>query len=397
MSEAVPRWNCAVAAHLNHLRQTHLFRARSIVIPIDATHVQSNGRRLVNFSSNNYLGLTHHPKVVAAAASALARDGFGSGAAPLITGYSRAHHCAEQAIARWKGSETAVLFPSGYQANLAAIQTIAAIGKLSQGVRFLVDKLAHASLIDAIRGSGEMFRVFPHNGIAKLARLLDDAPADQLQVVVTESIFSMDGDAADLAAIAKLKDQHGFFLLLDEAHATGVYGPAGAGLAAEMSLRDMVDVSVITLSKALGGIGGAVCTSEIFRDAIMNHGRGYLFSTAIPACVAAAGEAAVQVLHEEPGRQMRVRALARRVREEIAALRFAVPAGDSPIIPIILGSEQSALTAAAQLLEAGMLVMPVRPPTVARGSSRLRVTLSSEHTDEEVDQLIGAIRNLAGS
>ena len=193
-----------------------------------------------------------------------------------------------QAIAAWKGTEAAILLPSGYQANLAAIQTLAAIGKLTGGARFLVDKLTHASLIDAIRGSGEPFRIFPHNHMAKLKRLLQESDKAALQVVVTESIFSMDGDAADLRAIAELKLEHEFFLLLDEAHATGVYGPAGAGLAAEYGLRQIVDVSILTLSKALGGIGGAVCGSAVFCEALVNYGRAYLFSTGVPAAVAAA-------------------------------------------------------------------------------------------------------------
>src|SRR6185437_11498642 len=243
------RWDQEIREDLDRLNSRHLLRQRRIIRPIDATHCELDGRTLVNFSSNNYLGLSHHPAVTAAAAQAIARDGLGSAAAPLISGYTAVHESAEGTIAKWKGSEAAVFLPSGYQANLAAVQTVAAIGNLSGGVRFLVDKLAHASLIDAIRGSGEEFRVFPHNHMAKLKRLLETAEQGQLQVVVTESIFSMDGDAADLKAIAELKKQHAFFLLLDEAHATGVYGPAGAGLAAEMNLHESVDVSILTLSK----------------------------------------------------------------------------------------------------------------------------------------------------
>ena len=237
----------------------------------------------------------------------LHKSGFGSGAAPLISGYGAVHESAENAIARWKKTESAILLPSGYQANLAAIQTCAAIGNLGGGVRFLVDKLAHASLIDAIRSTGETIRIFPHRHVAKLRRLLDEAEEGQLQVVVTESIFSMDGDAADLAAICELRKQYGFLLLLDEAHATGVYGQAGAGLADELGLHQCIDVSILTLSKALGGIGGAVCASKNFCDAMMNYGRAYLFSTGVPPSVAAAAEAAIQVLIDEPGRQARLR------------------------------------------------------------------------------------------
>lgn len=387
-------WETLALTEMSRLRDSHLARSRRVIQPLDAVHALWQGRRVVNFCSNNYLGLTHHSRILDAARSAVEREGFGSAAAPLITGYGPAHAACEEAIAKWKGAQSAVLLPSGYQANHAAIQTIAAIGRLAGGVRFLVDKLAHASLIDAIRATGEPFRVYPHHRMAKLRRLLEQSTDEALQVVVTESIFSMDGDAADLREIAALKRAHPFLLLVDEAHASGVYGPAGAGLAAELELRDAVDVSVITLSKALGGIGGAVCGSEVFREMLINHARAYLFSTAPPASTAAAAQAAIEVLREEPCRQQRVRALARQVRQALADTRLAIPRGDSPIIPIIVGEEEAALKAADQLLERGLLTVAVRPPTVAKGASRLRITLSSEHNDEEVRQLLDAIREL---
>jgi 8-amino-7-oxononanoate synthase len=285
-----------------------------------------------------------------------------------------------------------VLFPSGYQANHAAIQTAAYVGKLHGGVRFLVDKLAHASLIDAIRGSGQEFRVFPHNNFDKLQRLLNEQAAAQLQVVVSESIFSMDGDAADLRALAELKRRHEFLLLLDEAHASGVYGPNGEGLAAELGVADAVDVGVLTFSKALGCVGAAVCGSELFCQALVNHARAYLFSTSIPPMVAAAADAAIRVIQEEPSRRQRLRESSRHIRARIAEMGVKMPAGDSPIIPIILGDESAALDAARWMQEQGLLVGAVRPPTVARGSSRLRITLSSEHTDEQIQQLLAAVR-----
>jgi 8-amino-7-oxononanoate synthase len=370
----------------------HLLRRRRSVRVLDAAHLEIDGRRYVNFASNNYLGLTHHPKVVAAAREAIGNGGFGSGAAPLITGYTDRHAAAERAIAEWKGTEDAVLLASGYHANHAAIGALAAANQKGSGVRFLVDKLAHASLLDAVQASGAAFRIFPHNGTAKLSRLLADAPADQVQVVVTESIFSMDGDAADLVALAELKRKHRFVLLLDEAHGSGVYGPRGAGYAAELELRDSVDLSIVTLSKALGAIGGAVCGSRLGCEAIVNFGRAYLFSTSLPPSAAAAAIAAIDVMGEEPERQARLRALARRVRAELGAAGLEIPPGDSPIVPIVLGSEAAALGAADRLRDLGMLVVAIRPPTVKRGSSRLRVTLCCEHSDGEVTTLVEAIR-----
>jgi 8-amino-7-oxononanoate synthase len=209
--------------------------------------------------------------------------------------------------------------------------------------------------------------------------------------VLTESIFSMDGDAADLAGLVALKREHPFLLVLDEAHAAGVYGDAGAGLASELGVQRDVDVSIATLSKAIGCVGGAVCASRAFCEALVNLGRAYIFSTSVPPFVAAAAEAALGVMRDEPQRQARVRALAMRVRGGLAESGLRIPPGDSPIIPVIFGEEVTALDASQRLMNAGLLVPAIRPPTVPRGSSRLRVTLSCEHTDGEVEQLLGEL------
>ena len=387
-------WERGIRQRLDRLAEQHLYRQRVIVRPLDATHVEVDGHRYVNFASNNYLGLSHHPRVLAAAGEVMRRDGAGAGASPLVTGYGPAHAEVERAIARWKGTGGAVLFPSGYQANLAAVQTLAALERDSGGVRFLLDKLVHASLIDAVRESGSPFRVFPHNHLDKLARLLDEADPGQSQVVVTESVFSMDGDAADLRGLAELKRRRPFVLLLDEAHASGVYGEGGAGLAAEVGLGGLAEVTVVTLSKSLGCGGGAVCGSVALCDALVNFGRAYIYSTGVPPHVAAAAGAAIGALREEPQRKIRLRELAMRVRSRLAGGGFDVPAGDSPIIPIILQSEEAAITAASQMRDAGLWVVAIRPPTVPRGGSRIRVTLSSEHTDEEVESLLTAVAAL---
>ncbi|HSV15514.1 MAG TPA: 8-amino-7-oxononanoate synthase [Tepidisphaeraceae bacterium] len=433
-----PTWENLLENALSARDATNERRARRALRVMDATHVEQDGRRLVNFASNNYLGLTHHPRVIDAFDSAAKRDGVGSAAAALVTGYTDAHASAERAIAAWKGSESAVMLSSGYAANLAAVQAIAAVAGGERRVRFLLDKLAHASLIDAVRGSGAAYRVFPHNHLEKLERLLVEAEPGQLQVLVTESIFSMDGDAADLAGIARLKQKQPFVLLLDEAHGSGVYGVNGAGYASEIGLQSIVDVTIVTLSKAIGVSGGAVCASRAFCDALINFGRSYIYSTNVPPAVAAAAEASIAVMRDEPQRQQRVRALARdfraglmemglrlapggphagfggtpttrilprsgdeesgssRVRSEpgVAGAYSEGSAWDSPILPVILGGESESLKAAERLREAGFLVVAIRPPTVPRGSSRLRITLSSEHRDEEVRGLLEALQSL---
>jgi 8-amino-7-oxononanoate synthase len=437
VDERFTRW---IAEELDDRRIRDRYRRRTALGVIDETHVQIDGRRFINFCSNNYLGLTHHPKLIEAGVAAMRAAGAGSGAAGLISGYTSVHDAAEEAIARWKGDGkcdvrsdgngaanehagaiSAVLLPSGYQANVAAVQTYAALADAAtnrtsraeyesqsadsdgegassgemrssrSAVRFLLDKLVHASLIDAVRGTRAPFRVFPHNNMAKLRRLLHEAPTGQVQVVVTESIFSMDGDAADLHGICELKKTFGFQLLLDEAHGTGVYGAEGRGVASELGLQSAVDVSILTLSKAMGGSGGAVCGSGLFLEALLNLGRAYIYSTSVSPATAAMAGAAIEIMRQEPQRQTRVRDLAREVRRELIKRAWEIPAGDSPIIPIILGSEQAALAASARLRDAGLLVLAVRPPTVSPGASRLRVTLSSEHTDEEVASLLRAI------
>ena len=377
-----------IAEDLADRAAAHQLRSRRPLTLISPTHVRIGEIEYVNFASNNYLGLTHHPRMIAAVRESAQRDGVGSGAAALITGYTDRHAAAESAIAKWKGTDDAVLLPSGYQANHAAVQTLSALAEHRSGVRFLVDKLAHASLLDAVRGARAEFRVFPHNHLAKVRRLLDDAPPDQLQVVVTESIFSMDGDAADLAGLIEIKQQRPFILLLDEAHGSGVYGPAGAGYAAEVKLQQHIDISIVTLSKALGCVGGAVCGSKYFCEALINYGRAYIYSTGIPPLIAAAAREAIAIVRDEPQRQARVRALAREVRGQLRDAGLNVAPGDSPIIPVVIGDEVAAIEASKRLTDARLLVPAVRPPTVAKGSSRLRVTVCSEHTDQEVRKLL---------
>ncbi|MCC7350699.1 MAG: aminotransferase class I/II-fold pyridoxal phosphate-dependent enzyme [Phycisphaerales bacterium] len=363
---------------------------------MDSTHIELGGRSLVQFASNDYLGLCFHPEVIQAAQEAMQAHGLGSGAAGLLGGYGPAHARAEAALARWKGTGSAVLFPSGYQANLAAVQTLASLGQLSNknGVRFLVDKLVHASLIDAAKGTGMAMRIFPHNHLDKLKRLLAEAPAGQMQVVVTESIFSMDGDAADLRGLADLKQRHPFVLLLDEAHGSGAYGPGGSGYAAELGLQDIADVSVVTFSKALGCVGGAICGSELFCQGVINWGRPYIYSTSIPPAIAAAVEKGIEVIGRQPDLQARLRQRGRQLREALSG-RWKIPGlEDCPIVPLILNDEQQALEAAGLLRDKGYFVSAVRPPTVPRGTSRLRMTVCAEHTETQVRNFVRQVNEV---
>jgi 8-amino-7-oxononanoate synthase len=386
-------WSVAVESALDARRSAGRFRTRRPVAVIDATHVRLNGRMVVNFASNDYLGLSHHPRVTAAFAKAAASSA-GSGAAALVTGHTADHARAEARIAGWKSTESAVLLSSGYVANVAAVQAIAAVAG-AKPVRFLVDKLVHASLIDAVRSvrsTAASMRVFPHNGLPKLRRLLADGDPRTLDVVVTESIFSMDGDTADLPGLAELKREFPFLLVLDEAHGSGVYGPGGSGYAGELGLTTLADLTVVTLSKAIGCVGGAVCASSRWCDAVVNFGRPYVFSTSLPPAVAAAVVESIDVMADEPQRQARLRKLAVDFRRLLSDAEMNTPAGDSPIVPVILGDEPRTLAAAERLLAAGYLVGAIRPPTVPVGASRLRITLSCGHTDAEIAGLIQTLR-----
>ena len=397
-----------LALALQTRQHEHLLRRRLTCRYLDATHVEIAGRRMVNFATNDYLGLAWHPRVREAASAAAHSHGAGSGASPLVSGYTDLHAHAEEEIARWKGTQAAVVLPSGYQANLAAIVAIAkAAESTGRPIRLLMDKLVHASLIDAAALSGCPFRIFPHNGIEKLSRLLaagdrkGDAgslPDDRLtlNVIVTESIYSMDGDAAPVKQLAELSAASSAAWLLDEAHGTGVYGQHGSGYAAEQGVSG--DVTIVTLSKAMGCAGGAVCGSRALCDAIVNFGRAYVYSTALPPPTVASVLAALAVMRGEPQRQARVRELGLRVRSQLAALPMdaRITGGDSPIIAVIVGDAQRATAVAQRMADAGFWIPAIRPPTVPLKQSRLRISLSCGHTDAEIDGMIKTLDKAIG-
>ena len=329
-----------------------------------------DGRRVVSFASNDYLGLTQHPAVVGAARAALDRHGAGSGAARLIVGGRPEHAELEEALAGWKGQERALLFPTGFAANLGVLTVVG-----GAGVTVASDELNHASIIDGCRLARADVAVYRHRDVDHLARLLAGTGR---AVVVTETVFSMDGDVADLPAVAELCRRHGALLVVDEAHA--VLGPAFDPPPGLEVLR------VGTLSKTLGSIGGFVAGPAPLIELIVNRARPFIFTTATPPADAAAARAALGVLRSADGEALvaRLRALVDRVR----------PGHPSPIVPVVLGDERRAVAAAAALLEQGLLVPAIRPPTVPPGTSRLRVTLSAAHADADVDRLLAALAAL---
>ena len=355
-----------------------------------------DGGPVVSFASNDYLGLSAHPAVVAAAHDALARWGAGSGASRLVTGTRPVHRELEQALAGWKGTEAAVCFPTGFAANLGVLCVLG-----GPGVRVLSDELNHASIIDGCRLSRAALAVYRHRDMAHLEELLADvggAATPVPTIVVTDSVFSMDGDVAPLDELVPLCARHGALLILDEAHAVlGPNLPAASGRCegGGMGGRDRAGVQggtvvrVGTLSKTLGSLGGFVAASRDIVDLIVNRARSYIFSTAPTPADAAAALAALRLVQSAEGAALRGRLAV--LIDRVTEAGLAPPGHPSPIIPVVLGSEQAALSASASLLEDGLWVPAIRPPTVPEGTSRLRVTLSAAHTDEDVSRLLHAL------
>lgn len=342
----------------------------------------SDGRKVVNFSSNDYLGLSRDEALVNAACEATRRHGAGSGASRLISGTLPPHHALEEKIAEWKGTQAALSFANGYATAIGVLGAF-----LTKGDVVILDKLCHASLIDGARQSGATLRVYPHNDLNKLEDLLrhyrERLAGSSRLIVVTESIFSMDGDRARLPEIINLVEQHHALLLLDEAHAVGILGSGGQGLAEELDIQDRVTFQMGTLGKAIGSGGGYVAASRSWIDLLLNKARPFIYSTAPPPAQAAASLCGIEVIASSRGEALRNRLWSNISR--LAELLGKKPS--SAIMPVILGTNEAALNASLALLEAGYLAPAIRFPTVPRGSARLRITLSAEHTAESIEGL----------
>jgi 8-amino-7-oxononanoate synthase len=375
---------------LEHLRSKSLLRELSTLEAVDGCVVRVGEKSWVNFASSDYLALSQHPILRDAAKEAIDQYGVGAGASRLVTGSVAPHQKLEEALAAFKHTRAALVFGSGYAAALGTVSSLA-------GPRDVVilDKLVHACLIDGARLSGAQLRIFPHNNLGRLEDLLSWARAkhrDGQILIMTESVFSMDGDLSHLKEIVQLKEKYGALLLVDEAHATGVLGKGGAGLAADLGVAEQIDVQMGTLSKAFGVSGGFIAGSRPLIDLLINRARSFIFSTAPPPALAAAAAAALEIIQSEQGDQLRaalfsnVDALSRRLPTRLARKTA------SAILPVVVGDEQSALELADRLRVSGFLVPAIRYPTVAMGAARLRITLSAGHTSDQVRGLAEALK-----
>ena len=361
-------------AALADLSARDLRRTLRAVRPVDAVTVEVEGRRLKLFSSNDYLGLSAHPTVREAAAEAAARHGMGPRGAALVCGYTEAHRALEAELAALKGAASALLFPTGYQANLAVLTSLG-----TADVTIFSDQLNHASIIDGCRLSRARTEIYRHRDPDDLERRLRRATGRC--VVVTDEVFGMDGTLAPLAELAELRDRHGFVLVTDAAHSTLVFGPSGGGLPDALGLTGSVDYQVGTLSKAFGALGGFVACSEARRELLLNVGRSFVFTTAPPLPVVAGARAALRAA----------------TSERRAALWAHIEAfgAESPIVPVVVGAEDAALALSARLWDAGYHAPAIRPPTVPAGTSRVRIALSAAHAVEDVAGLRGCLGALA--
>lgn len=374
-----------LAVELERLRAAGLHRTLRPVDGAQDTHLVLDGRRVLCLSSNNYLGLANHPEVIEAAVAAARRDGVGSGASRLISGSMRAHHALEERLAAWKGTEACLLFTSGYHANLGVITSL-----VGPGDAVFSDALNHASLIDGCRLSRAHVTVYPHGDVDALAARLAAVPARR-RLIVTDSVFSMDGDCAPLAAICALAEQHEAMVMVDEAHATGVLGPTGAGLVEALGLQARVTVQMGTLGKALGTFGAYVAGSRRVIDFLVNRARTQIFTTALPPPVVAAAAAALAVAQREPQRRAALRRNAARLRTGLRALAYDVPGdADAHIVPVLIGDASAAMACSAALLAHGVFAHGIRPPTVPPGTARLRATVMATHGDADVDVALAA-------
>lgn len=374
-----------LAARLAERRAADLYRQRPLLESPQGPEVVVDGQRLLAFCSNDYLGLANHPEVIAAWQAGAERWGVGGGASHLVVGHSTPHHQVEEALAELTGRPRALLFSTGYMANLGAITAL-----VGQGDTVLQDRLNHASLLDGGLLSGARFNRYLHNDAASLASRLDKAVGNTL--VVTDGVFSMDGDLADLPALADVARARGAWLLVDDAHGLGTLGAQGGGIVEHFGLSvDDVPVLIGTLGKACGTAGAFVAGSEELIEALVQFARPYIYTTSQPPALACATLKSLELLRHETWRREHLAALIRQFREGAQQIGLALMDSPTPIQPIMIGDSAQALRLSRMLRERGLLVTAIRPPTVPAGGARLRVTLSAAHSEAQVQLLLNAL------
>lgn len=374
---------------LKQLKQQNLYRKLRVLENHEGARASFEGRSLLLFCGNDYLGLSRHPRVVRAAEKALKKYGVGTGAARLISGTTDAHASLEKKLAQFKGKESALVFATGFLANLGILTAFAGEKDV-----IVMDKLCHASLIDGARLSKATLRVFPHKNYKKCEEILQRTKDARKRILVSETVFSMDGDLADLKELIRLKEKYEALLVVDDAHGTGVLGTHGRGATERGGLAKKIDIIMGTLSKAIGGLGGFVAADKTLIDSLINLARPFIFTTALPPVLCEAAREALCVIKEEPTLRKKLWSNIHKVHKGLARLGFSIAKPESAILPVILGDEKKALAAFEALLEQGIFIPAVRYPTVPKGKARLRVTVSAAHTPGDIQKLLLAFKTL---
>jgi 8-amino-7-oxononanoate synthase len=388
---AVPRPDLIgrLAVQTAERAQAQLQRRLRTITQTDGAFIESDGRRLLSFCSNDYLGLAQHPKLVAALKQAADADGVGSGSAHLICGHRREHAALEETLAEWTGRERALLFSTGYMANLGVMQAL-----LERGELCVQDKLNHACLLDGAQLAGATLKRYPHADVEAASRQLQ-SQTEGCALLATDGVFSMDGDIAPLRELASLCTSERATLMVDDAHGLGVLGDDGAGSVTEATLSERdVPVLMATLGKALGCSGAFVAGSAALIDGLIQFARTYIYTTAMPPALAAATGCAVNLARQETWRREKLQHLIQRFRRGASELGLPLMPSRTAIQPLMLGDSQRALEASRALEALGLLVVAIRPPTVPQGQARLRITLSAAHEESHVDQLLQALQSL---
>ena len=376
-----------LSARLAARQANNLYRHRPLLESPQGPHVVVDGQPLLAFCNNDYLGLANHPQVIEAWQQGASRWGVGGGASHLVIGHSRAHHALEEALAEFTGRPRALLFSNGYMANMGAVTAL-----VGQGDTVLEDRLNHASLLDAGLLSGARFNRYLHNDAASLAKRLEKAVGDTL--VVTDGVFSMDGNLADLPALAREAKAKGAWLMVDDAHGFGPLGASGGGIVEHFGLGlDDVPVLIGTLGKAFGTSGAFVAGSEALIESLIQFARPYIYTTSQPPALACATLKSLELLRSEHWRREHVNLLIRQFRQGAEQIGLRLMASVTPIQPILIGDSAKAVQVSQQLRARGLLVTAIRPPTVPVGGARLRVTLSAAHTEAHVQLLLDALND----
>ena len=376
------------------LREQGLHRELRRVDSAQGPRIKIGGKTFLNFSSNDYLGLANHPALKEAAIKAVEKFGAGAGASRLVCGSLAPFHELEETLAKFKGTEAVLTFSTGHAAALGTIPAL--VGK---GDIIIIDKLVHACVVDAAKLSGAKLRIFNHNDLNDLEDILKWANQSQIAnrksqiLIVTESVFSMDGDAAPLREILALKEKYDAWLMVDEAHATGLYGKNRRGLAEQLGVNGRIEIQMGTLGKAFGASGGYICGSRMLIDFLVNRARNFIFSTAPVPAAAAAAMAGIRLVQSASGRALNKKLWAR-ITEFQSAVRSPQPIIPGAINPLLIGDESKAIELALKLRELNIFIPAIRYPTVARGAARLRITLTATHSAEDVADLLAALKTL---